>query len=235
MKRFRPAILVAFAATIGSAAGASRIAFFGPFEGEPQDCGPYSGYEQPLDPGAISSAYGSDEEFSGVLTADSATFAGAVAALPEGLLTGLRWWGLSLVPNSFDTCDADDDTAFRFAFFEDAAGQPGTAVGPVVVEVPAFIDSGITVTGLALFEYSVKFEPPVDNTSGAIHWVALHRLFGNNTPTGAGCAFYWVDEDLPGTYDDQAAWVEVQPLESDLAFCVGVQQVPVELLEATVE
>lgn len=165
-------------------------------------------YEQDFDPAGFGGASTGDEEnnftdFEGVVDGG-----GALTTLPAGTTGNMRFWALSI---EFDpaagfvaTCTEDDDagTPYNISFFDDNAGLPGNMLGSTTATLVSSIDTGIPFAFTTVREIDVMLDTPLDN-AGVTH-IGIQRQTGQNAANGNMCLALIVDEQVVGTFDDNA-------------------------------
>ncbi len=169
------------------------------------DCEGYDAYQQPLDTANFNNARTSDEE-AGFLVAES-----FIPGPYSGAVDGIRWWGINFdFVSTFCTDDDVAGTPFTVTFWTDTP-DVGSIVCQQTGVAPTIVDTGVVFAGTTIGEYSAKF-PECDATGAT--WVSIERETGV-----AGCFWLWVDEDLVGSYDDDA-WQGATGLGTDHTMCV---------------
>jgi len=174
-------------------------------------CGPFTGYSQPADTLNINSAYTSDGGSPYQATEDIVDAAGAISALPQPFISGVRWWGVSIKMQEggevwiIEYCPEDDTayTPFNFYFYADSGGSPGALLDSRMGVVPdSIVDTGVGfVSDSNIFEYSATF---AQVSSQNVRWIGIERQLGQDAADGNWCWFLWSNETLEGTYDDAA-------------------------------
>ncbi len=162
-------------------------------------------YGQPINVINFNTARTSDAEIAQLTSESIVDGAGVITPLANGMSDSISFWGLSLefAGGFVDTCIEDNtaNTPFNITFHTDAAGAPGAAIATVVATPTSIIDTATPFAFTTIFKYNVSF-PATDLTGAA--WVTIERQIGVNAGNGNQCLFLWLDEDLVGSYDDQA-------------------------------
>ncbi|MEZ5463040.1 hypothetical protein [Dokdonella sp.] len=165
-------------------------------------------YSQDLDVAGFGGASTADAELDFTIFEGAVDGAGVLTTLPAGTTTNMRFWALSI---EFDpavgfvaTCTEDDValTGYNISFFDDNAGQPGTLLGSTTATVTSSVDTGIPFAFTTIREIDVALATPLNNT-GVVH-VGIQRQQGVNAASGNACLALVVDEQVVGTYDDNA-------------------------------
>ncbi len=178
----------------------------------PLDCSGYD-YQQPLDSVFFDTARTSDEE-TGFETIEAFVDSGGAITTGSGSVSSLRFWGISYdFVSTFCQDDNNADTPFNVYFYADSKGEPGALVGSVTGVTATMSDTTIPFAGTTIKQYDASFSG-VDVSSAS--WVGIARQTGV-----AGCNWLWVDEDLGGSYDDQAYQGGSGPVDTDQTFCSG--------------
>jgi len=184
-------------------------------------------YGQPIDVANFGTARTSDVEIALTVSESIVNGAGVITPMAGGMTDSISFWGLSL---EFDagfvaTCTEDNTalTPFEITFHADAAGVPGAAITTVVATPTLIEDTAVPFAFTTIFKWDVSF-PETDLTGAA--WVTIQRQQGVNTAGGNQCLFLWLDETLPGSYDDSAfsSTNGVEP--TDQAFCISEAAAP---------
>lgn len=185
-------------------------------------------YAQDLDPLGVGSAFTADEEldltdFEGVVGPD-----GELTTLPNGTLTlDMRFWILSVeidpVVGFTAPCSQDDDagTPYNISFFDDVAGLPGNLLGTSTAQVIANQDTGINFIFGNIRAIDVTLDNALSN-DGVTH-IGIQRQQGQDAANGNACVALLVNEEVIGTFDDQANQLEgmaFSPTDSDFPLCL---------------
>jgi hypothetical protein len=196
----------------------------------PSGCAGLSGYSQPFNSASYGFANTSDAEF-GYRVAESALDeSDAIAALGDGAIASLRWWGLSweydLVTDDWASYCGEDDAAntpFELIFYADDAGAPGEPLAIRRGVVPSHFLTNVPWNDFTIAEYAATVSPPVDATNVA--WVSVQREWGQDTAGGNPCIFLWVNEETTAYDDFGAQWSQFPidfPVAYDFTYCVDV-------------
>jgi hypothetical protein len=182
----------------------------GPFEAL-ADCTGFDIYQEPFDDANFGTARTSDSE-AGFRVFEN--FFGAAAA---GTATAIRTWGIEIDFNSPTlTCAVDDTAPFDVAFwggnitpdlFNQISSENNIACGETNTGAPFGSFGNVVQVDCALTNL---------NVNGA-RWASVQR-----TNDADSCFWLWVDEQLLGTYDDQAYQEGAGGfVTADQPFCLG--------------
>lgn len=190
-----------------------------------EDCTGFDAYQQPADRFNWIWLPPSDEESEFVVSENFVDESGDLMPW-EGTVSGLKWWGATIEPGSLNLCGEDDEdihgTPFDITFYRGGVTGPGSIVATFSV-TPAF--ARVSSFGVNAREFSALF-PSID-VSGAT-WISIVRRRGVE-----GCVWHWIDENLEGTYDDQAHYSPEGIWPTDHALCLRSPGAGVDPVQAT--
>jgi hypothetical protein len=157
------------------------------------DCTDMQAYQQPFNFGAFRVGRISDHE-AGLRVFENFYVPGPTVA------THIRAWGIELDPEGIDFLCPEDDTAnFDVVFWGSSAGVPDPYNQIAELnDLPATeTDTGVSFHGF-LNIVQIDIDLGELDITGAV-WASIARVNDEDS-----CYWLWVDEDLLGTYDDQA-------------------------------
>ncbi len=129
---------------------------------------------------------------------------GTTTPLPPGRVSAVRAWGLGRSEGL--PCELDPAVPFDLIFAADDGGTPGT-----ILARREGIVGELTPVGPEAFQIDLLFAP---FDAGGASWLSIQRA------EGAGCAFEWLAEELPASYDD-LVFTPPAAAPDDAYICLG--------------